>query len=69
VTNNAASIGADARGRADAPTVHAAGNAAMLQAYCPEIANAVYIGSRHNTGDAIRWGAQVGGALDRMTAY
>ena len=44
-------------------------NQEMIGAYCPEIANAVYVGSRNNTGDAIRWGAQVGGALDRMTAY
>jgi fumarate reductase flavoprotein subunit len=45
------------------------GNRDMLRQYCPEIADAVYIGAENNVGDGIKWGAGVGAALDRMTAY
>lgn len=46
-----------------------AGNRDMLRTFCPEIAEAVYIGSENNTGDGIRWGAGLGAALDLMSAY
>jgi len=45
------------------------GNRDMLRRFCPEIAEAAYIGSENNTGDGIRWGEQAGAALDLMTAY
>ena len=40
-----------------------------VKRYCPEIEGAVYIGSENNSGDGIRWGAELGAALDQMTAY
>lgn len=45
------------------------GNREMLRRYCPEIAEATYIGSDNNTGDGIRWGEAAGAALDLMGAY
>jgi fumarate reductase flavoprotein subunit len=44
-------------------------NRDMVREFCPEIADAVYIGSENNTGDGIRWGRDAGGELARMTAY
>ena len=41
----------------------------MLARYCPEIAGAYYFGGEGNTGEAIRWGQALGGAVAFMDAY
>ncbi|MFC6837872.1 FAD-dependent oxidoreductase [Halomarina ordinaria] len=46
-----------------------AGNRRMVKNHCEEIADALYFGSDGNTGDGIRWGAQLGGELSCMDAY
>jgi len=47
-----------------------AGNREMVRAYCEaDIADALYYGSDGNTGDRIRWGAELGGALASMDAF
>jgi fumarate reductase flavoprotein subunit len=47
-----------------------AGNRRMIQAHCDEaIAEALYFGADHNTGDGIRWGSALGGDLACMDAY
>ncbi len=47
-----------------------AGNKQMVRTFCDEdIANALYYGSDGNTGDGIRWGAELGGELASMDAY
>lgn len=46
-----------------------AGNRQMVTNHCPEISEALYFGADGNTGDGIRWGAQLGGQLARMDAY
>ena len=46
-----------------------AGNRRMVTNHCEEIADALYFGSDGNTGDGIRWGAQLGGELSCMDAY
>ncbi|MFC5972118.1 FAD-dependent oxidoreductase [Halomarina salina] len=46
-----------------------AGNRRMVANHCEEIADALYFGSDGNTGDGIRWGAQLGGELSCMDAY
>jgi fumarate reductase flavoprotein subunit len=46
-----------------------AGNRRMVSNHCAEIADALYFGSDGNTGDGIRWGAQLGGELACMDAY
>jgi len=47
-----------------------AGNREMVRAYCgADIADALYYGSDGNTGDGIRWGAELGGALASMDAF
>ncbi len=47
-----------------------AGNKQMVEEYCEEdIADALYYGSDGNTGDGIRWGAELGGDLASMDAY
>jgi fumarate reductase flavoprotein subunit len=45
------------------------GNSEMLKVYCPEIADAVYIGSENNTGNGIEIAKKLGAACDLMTAY
>ena len=45
------------------------GNRDMLRKYCPEIAEAPYFGHQGNTGDAIRWGIDLGARLRNMSAY
>lgn len=46
------------------------GNREMVGTHCDEaIAEALYYGSDGNTGDGIRWGAQLGGDLACMDAY
>ena len=47
-----------------------AGNREMVRAHCEDdIADALYYGSDGNTGDGIRWGAELGGALASMDAF
>jgi fumarate reductase flavoprotein subunit len=47
-----------------------AGNRRMIEAHCDEeIAEALYFGADHNTGDGIRWGRELGGDLACMDAY
>ena len=46
-----------------------AANRAMLARYCPEVADAYYFGGEGNTGEAIRWGQALGGAVAFMDAY
>lgn len=46
-----------------------AGNREMLDDYVPEMADALYIGSPNSTGEAVRWGAELGAALDCMHAF
>jgi flavocytochrome c len=46
-----------------------AADRAMLTRYCPEVAGAYYFGGEGNTGEAIRWGQALGGAVAFMDAY
>jgi len=46
-----------------------AANRTMLARHCPEIAGAYYFGGEGNTGEAIRWGQALGGAIAFMDAY
>ena len=46
-----------------------AASRAMLARYCPEVAGAYYFGGEGNTGEAIRWGQALGGAVAFMDAY
>ena len=46
-----------------------AANRRMLERYCPEVASAYYFGGEGNTGEAIRWGEALGGAVAFMDAY
>lgn len=45
------------------------GDREMLRKYCTEIAEAPYFGHQGNTGDAIRWGMDLGADLANMAAY
>jgi fumarate reductase flavoprotein subunit len=44
-------------------------NREMLRQYIPEMADVECIGARGNTGDGIRWGIELGAALDHMSGY
>ena len=44
-------------------------NRAMLREYIPEMADAPNIGAKSNMGEGIRWGMDIGGAVDQMTGY
>ncbi|MHB9287895.1 FAD-binding protein [Halobacteriales archaeon Cl-PHB] len=47
-----------------------AGNRRMVESHCEEaIGEALYFGADGNTGDGIRWGAELGGDLACMDAY
>ena len=46
-----------------------AGDRELVARYCPEIAGAEYFGARGSTGEAVRWGEQLGAALGNMAAY
>lgn len=46
-----------------------AGDADMVRAYIPEIADAECCGHLSNTGDAVKWGQVLGAALGDMAAY
>lgn len=45
------------------------GNPTMVAAHIPEMADAQYFGHRGNQGDAVRWGAALGGTTGAMGAY
>ena len=46
-----------------------AGDRALVQRFCPDIAGAQYFGALGSTGEAIRWGETLGAALGNMGAY
>ena len=46
-----------------------AGDAEMVRTYIPEIADAECCGHLSNTGDAVKWGVEMGAALADMGAY
>ena len=46
-----------------------AADRALVAAHCPEIAAAEYFGAPGSTGDAVRWGQELGAALGNMGAY
>ena len=41
----------------------------MLEQYCPRIADAIYHNHPGNTGDGIRWGMELGAAVEHMGAF
>ena len=45
------------------------GNPAMIRQYIPEMADAHYHGHEGNTGDAVRWGLALGGAVADMGSF
>jgi fumarate reductase flavoprotein subunit len=45
------------------------GNAEMVARYIPEMAGAKYFGHVGNQGDAVRWGQELGAAVEHMAAY
>lgn len=46
-----------------------AGDVVLVQKYIPEIADAECCGHLSNTGDAVKWGLQIGAALADMGSY
>lgn len=44
-------------------------NRTMLERYCPDALDAVYIGSETNTGEGIVWGMELGADTEFMTAW
>lgn len=46
-----------------------AGDPELVKRFCPEIAGAQYFGARGSTGEAIRWGEDVGADFANMAAY
>ena len=46
-----------------------AGNRALVQEFCPEIANAEYFGALGSQGEAVQWGRELGAGLANMGAY
>jgi len=44
-------------------------NGAMVQEYLDEISEGIYFGAAGNTGDGIRWGAELGADLEHINAY
>jgi fumarate reductase flavoprotein subunit len=46
-----------------------AANRAMVETYCPEVADALYFGGEGNTGEGIQWGQALGGAVAFMDAF
>lgn len=45
------------------------GNRSMVETHMPEIENALWFGHDGNQGEAMRWGAELGAALDHLGAY
>lgn len=46
-----------------------AGDKALVERFCPDIAGARYFGALGSTGEAIRWGEALGAGLGNMAAY
>ena len=46
-----------------------AGNPALVERFCPEIAGAPYFGALGSTGEAVLWGEALGAALTNIGAY
>jgi fumarate reductase flavoprotein subunit len=46
-----------------------AGNPALVQRFCPEIAGAPYFGALGSTGEAVLWGEELGAAFSNIGAY
>lgn len=46
-----------------------AGDKALVERFCPDIAGARYFGALGSTGEAIRWGETLGAGLGNMAAY
>jgi fumarate reductase flavoprotein subunit len=46
-----------------------AADQSLVAEYCPEIAGADYYGAPGSTGEAVRWGRELGAALGNMGAY
>ena len=46
-----------------------AGNPALIERFCPEIAGAPYFGALGSTGEAVLWGEALGAALSNIGAY
>ncbi|MEO6986828.1 MAG: FAD-dependent oxidoreductase [Paralcaligenes sp.] len=46
-----------------------AGNRALVEEFCPEIAGAQYFGALGSTGEAVGWGRELGAGLANMQAY
>jgi fumarate reductase flavoprotein subunit len=46
-----------------------AGNPEMVRTYIPEMTGAPYFGHEGNMGDAIRWGMELGAAVEDMGSY
>ena len=46
-----------------------AGDKALVQRFCPDIAGARYFGALGSTGEAIKWGEAIGAGLGNMAAY
>ena len=46
-----------------------AGDATLMQELCPDIAQATYFGALGSTGEAIRWGRELGAACGNLAAY
>lgn len=46
-----------------------AANEEMLAEQIPEMVGSLYIGSPNSSGEAVRWGRELGAALDHMDAY
>ena len=46
-----------------------AGDRALVERFCPEIAGAQYFGALGSTGEAIGWGERLGAAFGNMAAY
>jgi len=46
-----------------------AADAGLVARHCPEIADAEYFGAPGSTGDAVRWGEDLGAELGNMAAY
>ncbi|WP_206811547.1 FAD-dependent oxidoreductase [Paradesulfitobacterium ferrireducens] len=45
------------------------GNKEMVQQYIPEMAEVLYFGYEANTGDAIKWGLELGAQVENMTCF
>jgi fumarate reductase flavoprotein subunit len=46
-----------------------AGDKALVERFCPDIAGARYFGALGSTGEAIHWGEELGAGLGNMAAY